>query len=585
MPNFGPFPSAIPPVGSPITTADILAGLNGRGLGLLTPQSDPTKRPIPAAALRPRSQPQAPQSTSGYTPEQVLKSQADTANWFQSRPLAPMAGGSTPAMISGGIANVGNGFMGTYLPRQAEEKMLANQALSERAMKEALGSKDLTGMMSALASSGNPKYQDMAAQQMMQRGLAQESAQEELKRKMDAFNSIISSVEGGQPSAQAAPQSAPPAMPAPAGAVPAAAPDALPQTGAAASMPPPPAEEPVVFRPPPRGKLDPTQRAIIGANIIGIPKEAADRLDPQRFANEAQDKETGKGYGERFQKIMAGRDAAQAKLNDLSLIEHLTLNPDTLMGPGTDAISLRLRRMLAAGGMPTSELQSLNATQLYQSLMGKLALEARNPANGAGMPGAMSDADREFLQKIAGGTENTREANIANLRINQLKAKRDMETARNAAEYAANNGGRIDVHFDRLHDKWAQQNPLFKEKDFAGLFDTTPPGQAAPPAGGPQVGQAAPQPQAQTFKAPQEAAQQPIGTIALSPDGHQMKKVGPGQWAPTTFSEDVKGIAGRAGGVAVDAVKGAGKAMHEGQSLPMKALRELFQGGMSWPRG
>ena len=248
MPNFGPFPSAIPPVGAPITTADILAGLNGRGLGLLTPQSDPTKRPIPAAALRPRSQPQATQSASGYTPEQVLKSQADTANWFQSRPLAPMAGGSTPAMISGGIANVGNGFMGTYLPRQAEEKMLANQRLSAEAMRAALAATTPQERQAALAGSGDPAQAAIALRESDPHEIARTKIAEqdmEIKKtqaaaaaRKEAFEQSLFG-DNPMPAPAAAPSAAAPSMPVDAGA---AQPQAAPPpqaSGGAAPMPVP----------------------------------------------------------------------------------------------------------------------------------------------------------------------------------------------------------------------------------------------------------------------------------------------------------------------------------------------------------
>ena len=93
--QFGPFPSALPPANPyAINTNTIL-----NQMGLLVPKNAMERRPVSPAALKPRALAQQDQG-GAYTPEAVLKSQADTANWYQSRPLAPMAGGGTAATIA-----------------------------------------------------------------------------------------------------------------------------------------------------------------------------------------------------------------------------------------------------------------------------------------------------------------------------------------------------------------------------------------------------------------------------------------------------------------------------------------------------
>jgi len=91
----------------------------------------------------------------------------------------------------------------------------------------------------------------------------------------------------------------------------------------------------------------------------------------------------------------------------------------------------------------------------------------------------------------------------------------------------------------------------------------------------------------------------PVGTQYVQPPGskHNGEDVSgrtfvkrpDGKWEETTFTEDATAIAGRAGnalgGALVGGARGAADWMRNSPSLPAKGMRQLFQGGMSWPRG
>ena len=110
------------------------------------------------------------------------------------------------------------------------------------------------------------------------------------------------------------------------------------------------------------------------------------------------------------------------------------------------------------------------------ALSNEIALALRNPAGGAGMPGAMSDADRQFLQSMVPGLETTAEGRKLMIETAKKLNNRNIEIARLAQEYRARNGGKFDGWSVFLAD-WAEKNPLF-----AGVEPPTAPAPGAKPA-------------------------------------------------------------------------------------------------------
>lgn len=295
--------------------------INPLGL-LVAANSGPTKRPIAPAALKPRAAAQAsPTPTSGYTPEAVLKSQADTANWFQSRPLAPMAGGSTPAMISGGLANVGNGFMSTYLPTKAEEKMKSNSEMEQAANRAALSASTNADMAKAF-SGGTPAQQsrglEMLASERVkdrehQAQLEQQKALFEYQKKLNqdieqqnrdrmvATIKEIAGQGGGQPSQSGPSSSAPAAPPAAVGA-----PDASAAMPAPTAAPVNPNADFANELLPPAGHTQPSPAMkALTAMTFGEKGKAVDALNERgEKLTEGQTKDAG--FAERMLRAEAG---------------------------------------------------------------------------------------------------------------------------------------------------------------------------------------------------------------------------------------------------------------------------------------
>lgn len=142
-------------------------------LGLLQPQNgDVTRSPIPmAVARKPNAkagskksgdQPAQTAPASAYTPDGVLKSQNDLAGYFQSLPTAQVVGGGGLASAAGWAGNIGKGFMSTYLPTQAEKKMLENQRLTTQATNDALAAATPQERARIMGASGVPALQNQA---------------------------------------------------------------------------------------------------------------------------------------------------------------------------------------------------------------------------------------------------------------------------------------------------------------------------------------------------------------------------------------------------------------------------------------
>jgi hypothetical protein len=106
--------------------------------------------------------------------------------------------------------------------------------------------------------------------------------------------------------------------------------------------------------------------------------------------------------------------------------------------------------------------EQLDAKQAAAALSKEMAMQMRNPAGGAGMPGAMSDADRRFLEQTVPGLSQTPGGNKLIIETNRRLAKRDQQVAKMAAAYRQKNG-QLDDGFVQALQEWSNANPLFSD--------------------------------------------------------------------------------------------------------------------------
>jgi len=176
----------------------------------------------------------------------------------------------------------------------------------------------------------------------------------------------------------------------------------------------------------------------------------------QSTLNKEFGQEMGKTYAKNYSNILAAGQDANNKLNRLDRIEQLLKDVETgkLTPLGTE-----IARYATSVGIPVD--QKLGNKQAAISLTNEIALSLRNPAGGAGMPGAMSDKDREFLQSMPPNIANTPEGNKLIMESMRKLAKRDQEVATLATQYRKAHGV-LDDGFTEVLQKFSNEHPLFQ---------------------------------------------------------------------------------------------------------------------------
>lgn len=168
-------------------------------------------------------------------------------------------------------------------------------------------------------------------------------------------------------------------------------------------------------------------------------------------------KSVGKFFGDAYANIQQAGFSAQSKVNRYSRLGQLLDGVSTgkFAGAGLEVAK-------AASSLGFNIDPNMANKEAAQALSGEIALELRNPSGGAGMPGAMSDADRQFLTNMVPGLATTPEGRMLMLDTGQKLAKRDMDVARMAREYRKRNGSIDEGFYDELA-RFSEANPLFQQ--------------------------------------------------------------------------------------------------------------------------
>lgn len=164
---------------------------------------------------------------------------------------------------------------------------------------------------------------------------------------------------------------------------------------------------------------------------------------------------TGTDLGEEYSKIQAGAPAAQAKLNQVDQLERLLgdLDSGSLAQAGVKAAEL-------AKSFGIDIDPKLGAKQAALAIGNGLALQLRNPSAGAGMPGSLSNSDRDFLVSMLPSLMQTKDGRRQLIASMRLMAQRDMDVAKLAREYKQEHGQYDEYFYDKLA-QWSDQNPIF----------------------------------------------------------------------------------------------------------------------------
>lgn len=250
-------------------------------------------------------------------------------------------------------------------------------------------------------------------------------------------------------------------------------------------------------------------------------------IGPQGPGDQTQERVINETLGNQFRDITAAETASRQQINQLNRVRAAYTGIDS-GGPAAETM-LRLRGYLQQAGIPIGA--DVSREQAAVAMSNELALQMRNPASGAGMPGAMSDADRQFLQGISPGLAQTPQGRELIIDARTRMLQRDQEVAQFTRQYMRQHSGRLDLDFGDAVQSHFASRPLFGQ-DFQRrqqeIMGTTPP--AASGGGGAAAPATTQPPQGGTPPGPQ--IMPPVGATATNPRTGARARFDGRQWVP-----------------------------------------------------
>jgi ribosome-binding protein aMBF1 (putative translation factor) len=169
-----------------------------------------------------------------------------------------------------------------------------------------------------------------------------------------------------------------------------------------------------------------------------------------------EQKALGKDLAEQYSTTQKTAMSSSGLLNKLNRAEQL------MQGINTGKLAPAANEVAAVAESFGIKLDpKLPQKQAFSALSNELALRAKNAGGENLMPGAMSEADRTFLQQMSPSMSNTHEGNRLIIETNKRLAKRDVEIAKMAREYR--NKNRTLNGFAEELANFSDKNPLFKD--------------------------------------------------------------------------------------------------------------------------
>jgi hypothetical protein len=164
---------------------------------------------------------------------------------------------------------------------------------------------------------------------------------------------------------------------------------------------------------------------------------------------------------ERLGEIRGAARVAATEMASLTELERLLSQVNT----GAFA-ETRINLGRAASFLGFSDGAEVSAAEAAASIANRLALALRNPAGGEGMPGAMSDADRNFLVSTIPSIQNSPNGWRQMIEIRRRLATAAQEQAEEAERFMREGGRSRDLPGHMA--EWARQRRLFAGMEARG---------------------------------------------------------------------------------------------------------------------
>jgi hypothetical protein len=176
--------------------------------------------------------------------------------------------------------------------------------------------------------------------------------------------------------------------------------------------------------------------------------------------------EAAKAAADQYKKI---QDAGFTAPNKIAKYQQLGSLLDNFNGNKLTPMGMDIAKFAASAGIKIDP--NLPNKEAAQALTNELALSLRNPAGGEGMPGSLSDADRQFLLNSVPNLQQSDQGRRQMVDMQVRLLQRQADTAAMARKWAQRYG-RLDAvnpatgksFFDNLQD-WSARNPLFVQPE------------------------------------------------------------------------------------------------------------------------
>ena len=174
-------------------------------------------------------------------------------------------------------------------------------------------------------------------------------------------------------------------------------------------------------------------------------------------ANAAQQLEISKNYGSIYNSL---QNASMANPGKIAKVQRIGTLLGDFEGGKFSGTGLEIARGANSLGLKID--QKLPNKEAAQALTNEVALELRSTADGHGMPGAMSDADREFLKAMTPQMAQTAEGRKTIIESKVKVMQRENQVAEMARQYKKKYGSLNEDFFTQLSG-WSERNPMFKK--------------------------------------------------------------------------------------------------------------------------
>jgi hypothetical protein len=201
----------------------------------------------------------------------------------------------------------------------------------------------------------------------------------------------------------------------------------------------------------------PRMKPGVFASKSALARAGASNQSVTMIGEKEESKVVGKGMGEAFLGMQNSGVKARSKINNLSRLETLMSGYDT--GKLTP-VGKEIASYAASVGINIDK--NLGNKEAAEALSNEMALQLRDPSSGAGMPGAMSDADRQYLQNMVPNLSKSPGGNKKIIETQKRLAKREIEIAKMASDYRGKKGTLDPQFYDELQ-RYSDANPLFQD--------------------------------------------------------------------------------------------------------------------------